>query len=129
MIPTNITREHVIRALEEIDACTIPQGRKSTKFVLVYNGRRYPPKYVISLANKFVNGEELNPSEFSGGQETNNFLKGLGFDIEEITSKRMKERSKTPQNEAIETTQKNMTKDALSAKILLKECSKRFMEL
>jgi copper chaperone CopZ len=106
MIPLSITHGHVIKALEEIDANTIPQGRESTKFVLVFNGRRYPPKYVISLANKFINGEELNPSEFSGGQETNNFLKRLGFDIEEITLRRTKDKLKTPQNESIETTQK-----------------------
>jgi hypothetical protein len=36
---------------------------------------------VISLAHKFASGEELNPSTFNGGQETNNFLKGLGFNI------------------------------------------------
>ncbi|MGB2841706.1 MAG: hypothetical protein WBC40_04415 [Halobacteriota archaeon] len=83
MIPTNITRELVIKALEEIDANTIPQGRKSTKFALVFNGRWYPPKYVISLANKYANNRELKPSEFGGGQETNSFLKGLGFKIAE----------------------------------------------
>jgi len=106
MIPSNITCDHVIKALNEIDAGTIPPGRYSKKFVLVFKGKRYPPKYVISLANKFSNWEELNPPEFSGGQETNKFLKGLGFDIEEITSSRTKDKSKTPQNEAIETTQK-----------------------
>ena len=59
MIPTNITREHVIKALEEIDASAIPPGRASTKFALVLNGKRYPPKYVLSLANRFANGKEL----------------------------------------------------------------------
>jgi len=36
---------------------------------------------LISLANKFANGNELLPTEFSGGLETNNFLKKLGFEI------------------------------------------------
>ncbi|NMX21492.1 hypothetical protein C5S30_03470 [ANME-1 cluster archaeon GoMg4] len=85
MIPRNIIREHVIKALEAIDARALPPSRKSTKFVLVFNGRQYPPKYVLSFANRFANGEELNPSAFSGGQETNNFLRRLGFDIEEKT--------------------------------------------
>ena len=96
MIPLNITREHIIKALEEIDASTIPQGRKSTKFVLVFNGRRYPPKYVVSLADKFVNGEELNPSEFNGGQESNTFLQRLGFEIEELDSAKKMNKSSIP---------------------------------
>jgi hypothetical protein len=36
------------------------------------------PKYTISLANKCANGKELNPSEFSGGKETNDYLRTSG---------------------------------------------------
>lgn len=81
MIPKNINQAHVIKAIREIDKNGIPKGRKSKKFQLSYNGKYYPPKYVISLANKYANGVELEPSEFSGGQETNNFLKKLGFEV------------------------------------------------
>jgi predicted amidohydrolase/copper chaperone CopZ len=106
MIPTNITREHVIKALEAIDARALPPSRKSTKFVLVFSGRRYPPKYVVSLASKYANGEELKPSLFGGGKETNNFLKRLGFDIDEIMSTRTKDELKYSRTKSIETTQK-----------------------
>ncbi len=106
MIPSNITREHVKKALEEIDAGSIPPGRKSTKFVLIFNGKRYPPKYVLSLANKFVVGEELDPSNFGGGQETNKFLTRLGFEIAESSSSRTNEESISPQNKITKTTQK-----------------------
>ena len=78
MIPKNITREYAIRALEEIREQGIPENRKSKKFLLFYNGNYFSPKYVISRANRFVNGKELDPSEFSGGKESNNFLKALG---------------------------------------------------
>jgi len=88
MIPSNIEKEHVIKALREIDSNGIPDIRNSRRFVLFFNGRQYPPKYVLSLANKFANGEELNPSSFGGGRETNNFLKILGFDIVRISSSR-----------------------------------------
>jgi hypothetical protein len=37
--------------------------------------------YIISLANKYANGVELDPSKFSGGNETNDFLRRLGFDV------------------------------------------------
>jgi hypothetical protein len=81
MIPKNITREHIFRALEKIDSGGIPKGRESTIYNLVYNDKYYPPKLVISLANIYANGEELLPCYFSGGQETNNYLNQLGFMI------------------------------------------------
>ena len=77
MIPLNIEREHIIKAIREIDSNGIPPGRESRKFCLIFEGKQYPPKYVLSLANRFATDEELDPSEFSGGQETNNFLKRL----------------------------------------------------
>ncbi|MFH8120317.1 MAG: hypothetical protein QXS37_05950 [Candidatus Aenigmatarchaeota archaeon] len=81
MIPKNINREHIIKAIEEIKKVGIPDGRSSKKFLLEYNGKYYPPKYTISLANKYANGKELDPQKFSGGKETNDFLKDLGFNI------------------------------------------------
>ncbi len=36
---------------------------------------------MLSLANRYANGNYLNPSEFGGGREANNFLKNLGFII------------------------------------------------
>ncbi|MEM3068196.1 MAG: hypothetical protein QXX91_06130 [Thermoplasmata archaeon] len=53
-----------------------------------YNGEFYPPKYIISIANKYVNGKELDPEEFSGGVEANQFLKILVFNIVKLSSKR-----------------------------------------
>jgi len=84
MIPLNIKREHIVKAIWEIDLNGIPPRRNSKKFCLIFKGKQYPPKYVLSLANRFVNGEKLDPSEFTGGKETNNFLKKLGFDIAKI---------------------------------------------
>lgn len=80
-IPNNISIEHVIKAIEYINQNGVPDERLSTKYVLVYNDQYYPPKYVISIANTFVNGFELEPHEFNGGVETNGFLKQLGFII------------------------------------------------
>lgn len=81
MIPKNIRKEHILKAIQEVDRIGTPESRSSKKFILEYNGRQYSPKYVISLANKFANDKELNPAEFSGGNETNNFLKSLGFNV------------------------------------------------
>lgn len=86
MIPSNISQEHIMRAIRDIERSRISKGRQSSKFQLVVDGQVFPPKYVVSLANKYANGVELAPSKFNGGAETNSFLKNLGFNIKEISS-------------------------------------------
>jgi hypothetical protein len=87
MIPGTIAREHILKAIKEIDSQGVPEGRGSKKFVLEFDGKEYPPKYVISLANKYANGRELDSEEFSGGKESNEFMKSRGFPIKGIKGK------------------------------------------
>lgn len=87
MIPGNITREHILMAIKEIDSQSVPGVRSSRKFLLECEGEEYPPKYVISLANKYANGSKLNSGAFSGGNESNEFLKSRGFTIKGIKGK------------------------------------------
>lgn len=82
LIPINIKSEDIIKATEDVRKFGTPKFRTSKKYFLKFNGDNYPPKYIISLANKYANGKELDPTEFSGGKETNDFLKSLGFKIE-----------------------------------------------
>jgi len=84
MIPKNIRKEHVLKAICEIDQTCLPQGRLSKKYILLFNGKTYPPKYTISLANNYANGRELDAQQFNGGLETNSFLERLGFTISRI---------------------------------------------
>ena len=79
MIPDNISHDHIIKALKQIDEEGIPSRRKSTKHNLMYKGKQYPPKLVLSKANIYANGKELDASEFSGGDETNTYLLDKGF--------------------------------------------------
>lgn len=82
MIPKNISKDHILKALADIDSADIPVKRKSTRYDFVYGDRTYPPKYVLSIANKYANGGELNTKTFNGGeQESNKFLSNLGFEI------------------------------------------------
>lgn len=87
-IPKSINREHIIMAIQKIDREGVPKRRESTRYALTYNGENYPPKYVITIANIFANGEEYSPSMFSGGDESNKFLQELGYDIVEIELKK-----------------------------------------
>ncbi|HOW34202.1 MAG TPA: hypothetical protein PLN32_07070, partial [Methanoregulaceae archaeon] len=80
-IPRNIRKEHIISALATIDKEGYPKEHESIKYSLVYEGRKYPPVWVIRTANVFANGEPLDPTLYSGGAQSNNFLKKFGFRI------------------------------------------------
>jgi hypothetical protein len=81
MIPENIKRNHILKAIKEAERSGIPRERSSDRYDLEYNKKLYPPKYIISLANKYANGKKLDHSQFSGGNEANKFLKLRGFNI------------------------------------------------
>jgi len=81
MIPQEITRDHILKALQEIDNSGVPSERESTVWLLRYRGEDYPPKYVISIASKYALDHEYSHENFSGGPSTNNFLKSRGFEI------------------------------------------------
>jgi 5-methylcytosine-specific restriction endonuclease McrBC GTP-binding regulatory subunit McrB len=79
-----ITKEHILQAIQEIDREGIRNGRHSSTYDVVYNGKKYPPKLIISIANRFATGVELDPKEFHGGKDQPAFklLKSFGFLIE-----------------------------------------------
>jgi hypothetical protein len=81
LIPRELNRNHVLRALERIEEEGIPRRRASTKFCLVHNGRHFAPKYVISEACRALMPDGLDPQLFSGGVETNDVLAALGFTV------------------------------------------------
>lgn len=84
MIPSNITKEHLEKAIKEIDENGVDPGAHSSTYDMVFNNKRYPPKLVVSLANKYANGQILPRDSFKGGQDQPAFqlLEKLGFKIE-----------------------------------------------
>jgi putative restriction endonuclease len=81
-IPKNITREHIIQAIEDIKKIRWPPRNNSIKYDLFYEGEKYPPKIVVMYANKYANGELFDVSKFSGGEDTTNkFFRARGFEI------------------------------------------------
>lgn len=81
-IPKEITREHIIQAIEEIKKVRWPPRNNSTTYDLFYEGERYPPKIVVMYANKYASGELFDVSKFSGGEgTTNRFFRSRGFEI------------------------------------------------
>ena len=47
------------------------------------NGDHLPAKYTIALAHQVATGEWLRPDRFSGGRESNEFLRRRGFEVSE----------------------------------------------
>lgn len=81
MINKKIHKEDILKALVFIEDNGVPTNRYSKKYDLIYNGKLFPPKYVLSIATKISTKKELEPSQFNGGEETNCFLGKLGFTI------------------------------------------------
>jgi 5-methylcytosine-specific restriction protein B len=79
-IPKNISKEHIEKAIEEIQNSVIPAERLSVHYFLKIGNKEFPPKYVISIANKFANDIELPSFNFTA-VEAKNFLTKLKFVI------------------------------------------------
>ena len=89
-IPKQIKENHILSAIEEIkNMVEIPKSRRSKKYFLKYNNDLYPPKYVISIANKYALGYELNPdAKVFNTNMAQNYLKDKGFiDIVKLEKK------------------------------------------
>ena len=82
-IPTNITREHVLKAIEKIDSKPeLKNKRGSSTYDLIFEGKKYPPILVLSIANQLNNGKELLLSDFDNNIEKPfNLLRENGFSI------------------------------------------------
>src|SRR5262245_31636690 len=83
-IPPGLTKEHVLRALSDLDAGIDHSFGEPTGYFLVRDGKRYAPKAVIGLACRYSIGRSLIPEEFSGGEapgQANFVLRKLGFTV------------------------------------------------
>jgi len=80
-IPLQITREDVLLAIQQLVTEGYAQNNESTKFDLVHEEVRLPPKVVISLASK-TSGHYISWRDFSGGKQSNDFLTKRGFVVE-----------------------------------------------
>ncbi len=78
-----VQRAHVLEGIARVDSGETSGFAESTKFDLIYQGRRYPPKRVAGVALQVMTGQEFGPASFKGGSESSCFraLKRCGFTI------------------------------------------------
>jgi predicted HNH restriction endonuclease len=80
MIPDGIKLEHLEKAAQDIERKGIPPMRKSVHYDYVHNGKRYPPKLIISFAAKYAFGEELPSTEFNAVR-ARDYLRSRGHTV------------------------------------------------
>ena len=83
VVPALITKSHIAEAIRCINRDGVPSRRRSRGYCLVTNGEHLPPKYTLALAHQVVTGEFLRWGQFSGGEESNDFLRRRGFNVVE----------------------------------------------
>ncbi|MBQ8325567.1 MAG: AAA family ATPase [Lachnospiraceae bacterium] len=78
----NMSKEDIIHAIEYIDKNGVPAKYTSSKWDLVMeNGSKYPPKYVLAVAENISYGTEIDVSKFTA-EDAKIYLKKRGFLIE-----------------------------------------------
>lgn len=76
-----VSQGDILKALQFIDENGVPHHNQSMRyFLLGENGKSYPPKYVIAVANHIANGAAIDTSDYKA-IEAKNYLKNKGFTI------------------------------------------------
>ncbi|WP_455719856.1 AAA family ATPase [Agathobacter sp.] len=77
-----IDEQNITAAIKYIDEHGVPDKNKSTQYVLVMqDGKQYPPKYVIAVANHLANGVDIVTDGFNA-VEAKNYFEARGYNIE-----------------------------------------------
>ena len=82
MATPKLKKQDVIDALKFIDENGVPEHNTSVKYVLVSeDGKKYPPKYVVAVADHLANSTDISTESFNS-VDAKNYLESLDFTIE-----------------------------------------------
>ncbi len=74
--------EFIQKAIQYIDENGIPNKNRSTKYELVMeDGKKYPPKYVIAVAVKQATGKDVQPDDYNA-VEAKGYFESRGYMID-----------------------------------------------
>ena len=106
-----LKKQNIIDALKFIDEKGVPDHNASVKYALVSgDGKKYPPKYVVAVADHLANGTDISTTGFNA-VEAKNYLEGQGFTIE---TKQQEKFELTITAESVESTDERFTMDNLN---------------
>ncbi|MGY8642214.1 MAG: HNH endonuclease [Verrucomicrobiales bacterium] len=82
-LPDDVSRNNLIEAIERIEGGMDHAFADSTKYDVLFGGKRFPPKAVVGVAAEIATGKMFSPEDFSGGVDSKCFriLKQNGFTI------------------------------------------------
>lgn len=80
MIPSGIKKKHIESAIAQIDREGIPPARQSVHYDLIFNGKRYPPKYVIFVAAYIANRQYGSARDFNA-VEARDYLLHRNYEV------------------------------------------------
>ena len=105
-----LKKQNIIDALKFIDENGVPEHNTSVKYVLVSeDGKKYPPKYVVAVADHLANGTDISTVGFNA-VEAKSYLENQGFVVETKQQEKF-ELSITAEN--VESTDERFTMDNL----------------
>lgn len=81
--PSDITRDHVLKAVEKIENENI-QLIPSIRFDVIIDGKPYPPLEILRYAHQQLDGEKR--WEFRGGPQSFRYFENMGFEVLRKTS-------------------------------------------
>lgn len=80
---SRVKESHVKEACSQHDKGDRQPKRPARNTFLILDGKRYPAKFIRGLAYEIATRDELDPNtDYTGGVETLNFFRTLGFIIE-----------------------------------------------
>lgn len=77
---SNLTEENINQAIQFIEKNKVPPGYKSKTADLVVDGKPYPPKYVLVVAQKMADGSVIDVKDFHT-KDAVSFLQEKGYNI------------------------------------------------
>jgi hypothetical protein len=105
-----IKESDISEALKYIDENGVPFQNQSAKYeLLTDDGKRYPPKYVIAVADHIAHGTEISTEGFNA-VEAKNYLETRGFTIE---AKQQEKFELCVSADKVESTDERFTMDSL----------------
>lgn len=75
-----ISKDHVLKALNNIEDEFIPKNNRWSEYWINYNSKLFPFKYVVSVASSFSN-KPLQTKDFTSNDSSRNYIAKLGFHI------------------------------------------------
>ena len=106
-----IEKQNIIDALKYIDENGVPSQNQSTKYELVTeDGKKYPPKYVVAIADHIANHTEISTDGYNA-VEAKLYLEGQDFNIE---TKQHEKFELSVTSEKVESTDERFTMNNLS---------------